>query len=81
MGGLALLFGGEHLLSALAATDVELLLLSRERWDGLQKQKPQAALKLQLALAQDLCERIREAKGPLREFLAWQISRRPVENR
>jgi CRP-like cAMP-binding protein len=81
MGGFALLFGGEHLLSALAATDVELLMLSRERWDALQKQKPQAALKLQLALVQDLCDRIREAKAPLREFLAWQISRRPAENR
>lgn len=81
MGSFGLLFGGEHLLSVLAATDVELLVLSRARWDQLQEQKPQAALKLQLALARDLCERIREAKAPLREFLVWQISKRPAEGR
>lgn len=81
MGSFGLLFGGEHLLSAVAATDVELLTLSRARWDQLQEQKPQAALKLQLALARDLCERIREAKAPLREFLVWQISKRPAEGR
>jgi CRP-like cAMP-binding protein len=76
LGGFSLLFGGEHLLTASATTDVELLELSRESYEALQTQKPQAALKLQLALAQDLCERLRDAKGPLREFLAWQLSRR-----
>lgn len=76
LGGFSLLFGGEHLLTASAATDVELLELSRDSYQALQAQKPQAALKLQLALAHDLCERLRDAKGPLREFLAWQLSRR-----
>ncbi|GAC1336375.1 MAG: hypothetical protein NVSMB23_01040 [Myxococcales bacterium] len=75
LGGFSLLFGGEHLLTAAAASDVELFELSREAYETLQKAKPQAALKLQLALAHDLCERLRDAKGPLREFLAWQVSR------
>ena len=81
LGGFALLFGGEHLLTAQAATDLELLALERTAWLALQKDKPRAALKLELALARDLCERLREAKGPLREFLAWQVSRRPAEGR
>jgi CRP-like cAMP-binding protein len=75
LGGFSLLFGGEHLLTAFAASDVELLELSRTSYEALQTQKPQAALKLQLALAHDLCERLRDAKGPLREFLVWQLSR------
>jgi CRP-like cAMP-binding protein len=75
LGGFSLLFGGEHLLTALAASDVELLEISRASYEELQTQKPQAALKLQLALAHDLCERLRDAKGPLREFLVWQLSR------
>jgi CRP-like cAMP-binding protein len=81
MGSFSLLAGGEHLLTAWAETDVELLMLGRKAWEKLQLEKPQAALKLQLALAQDLCERLRDAKGPLREFLAWQVSRRPAETR
>jgi len=76
LGGFSLLVGGEHLLSALATNDVELLSLSKEAYDGLQKSHPRAILKLTLALAQDLAERLREAKGPLREFLVWQISKK-----
>ena len=81
LGGFALLFGGEHLLTAQAATDLELFVLERAAWQELQKQTPQAALKLELSLARDLCERLREAQGPLREFLAWQVSRRPADGR
>jgi CRP-like cAMP-binding protein len=76
LGGFSLLVGGEHLISALAATDVEMLLLSRAAFEELKKSHPRTALKLTLALAQDLAERLREAKGPLREFLVWQISKR-----
>jgi CRP-like cAMP-binding protein len=77
LGGFALLgVGGEHLLSAMAANDVELLLLSREGFEAIKKSHPRTALKLTIALAQDLAERLREAKGPLREFLVWQISKR-----
>jgi len=76
VGGMSLLVEGEHLLSALAATDVELLEISREAFEGIKQTHPRTALKLTLALAQDLAERLREAKAPLREFLVWQISKR-----
>jgi CRP/FNR family transcriptional regulator, cyclic AMP receptor protein len=76
VGNFALLAEGEHLVSAWAATDVELAVLERGAFDTLRKQKPQASLKLMLALAQDFGERLREASGPLREFLAWQVSKR-----
>jgi len=76
VGGFSLLVNGDHLLSAVAATDVELLELSREGFAALEKSHPRTALKLQISLAQDLAERLREAQGPLREFLIWQISKR-----
>jgi CRP-like cAMP-binding protein len=81
VGGFSLLVGGEHLLSAVAMNDVELLLLSQEAFERINKSHPRTALKLTLALAQDLAERLREAKGPLREFLVWQISKRQSEGR
>jgi len=79
IGNLALLGEGEHLLSAWAATDVELVLLYRDAFESMRKQKPQAGLKLMMALAQDFADRLRDAKAPLREFLAWQVSKRLVE--
>ncbi len=89
LGGLSLLFGaggagsagGEHLLSAMATSDVELLVLSGTRFAQLQVEKPRVCLKLLLALAHDLGERVRDAKGPLREFLVWQIGKRQSESR
>jgi CRP-like cAMP-binding protein len=80
LGNFALLAEGEHLLSAMAASDVELAVLEREAFEALRQQKPQASLKLMLALAQDFGERLRDAKGPLREFLAWQVSKRQAES-
>jgi CRP-like cAMP-binding protein len=81
VGGMSLLVEGEHVLSAVAATDVELLQISRPVFEEMKKTHPRTALKLTLALAQDLAERIAEAKGPLREFLVWQIGRRQPEGR
>ncbi len=81
VGGMSLLVEGEHVLSAVAATDVELLQISRPLFEEIKKTHPRTALKLTLALAQDLAERIAEAKGPLREFLVWQIGRRQPEGR
>jgi len=81
LGGMSLLVEGEHLLSALAATDVELLQLPKAAFEELKQTHPRTALKLTLALAQDLAERLREAKSPLREFLVWQISKRQTEGR
>ena len=81
VGGMALLVDGEHVLSGMAVNDVELLELSRTAFEEIKKTHPRTALKLTLALAQDLAERLREAKGPLREFLVWQVSKRPTEGR
>ena len=81
LGGFSLLSGGEHLVSALASTDVELVVLSAEAFEGLRKTKPGASLKLLIALANDFAERLREARGPLREFLAWQVSKRQADPR
>jgi CRP-like cAMP-binding protein len=76
LGGFSLLTEGEHLLSAMAVNDVELLELSQQAFEQLKASHPRTALKLTMALAQDLAERLREAKGPLREFLVWQIAKR-----
>ena len=76
VGGMALLVDGEHVVSALAANDVELLELTRAAFDEMKRTHPRTALKLTMVLAQDLAERLRDAKGPLREFLVWQISKR-----
>jgi CRP-like cAMP-binding protein len=81
LGGFSLLAESEHLISAQAAVDVDLLVLSRERFEALRKSKPGAALKLTIALAHDFGERLREARVPLREFLSWQVSKRPPEAR
>lgn len=84
LGGFSLLLqgqGGEHLLSVMAVSDVELLVLTQEKFEALQKAKPRASLKLLLALAHDLGERMRDAKAPLREFLVWQVGKRQSESR
>jgi CRP-like cAMP-binding protein len=80
-GGLALLTPGEHLVSAVASTDVTLLDLSRAAFDALQQTRPRLCLKLTLALARDLADRLQEARGPLREFLLWQVSKRQGDAR
>ena len=81
VGGMSLLIEGEHVLSAVASTDVELLQISRPAFEQMKKTHPRTALKLTLALAQDLAERLREANAPLRDFLVWQISKRQSEGR
>ncbi len=81
LGSFSLLAEGEHLVSAWAATDVELAFLERDAFEALRKQKPQASMKLMLAIAQDFGDRVRDARGPLREFLAWQVSKRQAEGK
>ena len=79
LGGFSLLGGGEHLLSAYAASDVELVELALPAFRRLQQDKPQASLKLLLALASDFAERLHDARIPLREFLLWQVSKKQAE--
>jgi CRP/FNR family transcriptional regulator, cyclic AMP receptor protein len=75
-GGLSLIQPGEHLLTGMAPNDVDVLVLTHQALDALEKNNPRTALKLRLAISADLADRLREAKGPLREFLVWQVSRR-----
>jgi CRP-like cAMP-binding protein len=81
LGGLSLLVDGERVLSAVALDEVELLELSRDAFEEIKKSHPRTALKLTLCLAQDLAERLREARAPLREFLAWQVGKQQAEGR
>jgi CRP/FNR family cyclic AMP-dependent transcriptional regulator len=76
LGGLSLLTPGEHFVSALAINEVTLLSLSKAVFNKMQEAHPRTALKLTLALARDLAERMQDAKSPLREFLVWQVSKR-----
>ena len=76
LAGFSLLAGGEHLISAMALTDLDVLEISVQAFRRLAQEKPQASLKLVLALATDLGDRIQDSRVPLREFLLWQISKR-----
>jgi len=69
LGALALLAPGPSLVAALAATDVELIELRARDFARLQPQKPQACLKLALAIASDLARAAADARGPLRDAL------------
>jgi len=68
-GALALLAPGPSLLGAVAASDVELVELRARDFARLQPQKPQACLKLALAIAADVMRAAAEARGPLRDAL------------
>lgn len=82
LGGLSLLGEHEeHLLAARAVTDVELAELPVAGFEKLSARSPRVCLKLTLALARDLAARLHEARGPLREFLAWHVSRRQGDGR
>ncbi|HET7753859.1 MAG TPA: cyclic nucleotide-binding domain-containing protein [Anaeromyxobacteraceae bacterium] len=69
LGALALLAPGPSLVGAIAATDAELIELRSRDFARLQPQKPQACLKLALAIAADLARTAAEARGPLRDAL------------
>jgi CRP/FNR family cyclic AMP-dependent transcriptional regulator len=68
LGELALLAPSTRLVSAVAATDCEVLELTQRDFARLQPQKPQACLKLALAIAADLATRVAENRDLLREL-------------
>ena len=70
LGELALLGQGVRLVSAVAATPCEVLEITQRDFARLQPQKPQACLKLALAIAQDLAQRVAENRELLRELAA-----------
>lgn len=71
LGVLALLAKTLRLVSAVAATQCEVLELTQRDFTRLQPQKPQACLKLALAIAADLAGKVSDAREAVRE-LAWR---------
>jgi CRP-like cAMP-binding protein len=76
LGELALLGKGVRLVSAVAATTCEVIEISQRDFVRLQPQKPQACLKLAVAIAQDLAQRVAESREQLRE-LAGPPAKKP----
>jgi CRP-like cAMP-binding protein len=70
LGELALLAKSVRLVSAVAATPCEVLEITQRDFVRLQPQKPQACLKLALAIAQDLAHKAAESREALREAAA-----------
>ena len=68
LGELALLARSVRLVSAVAETPCELIELSQRDFYRLQPQKPQACLKLSLAIAADLAQRLNENRDALRSL-------------
>jgi CRP/FNR family transcriptional regulator, cyclic AMP receptor protein len=68
LGALALLAHSTRLVSAVAATDCEVVELTQRDFARLQPQKPQACLKLALAIAADLAARVGENRDLVREL-------------
>jgi CRP/FNR family transcriptional regulator, cyclic AMP receptor protein len=68
LGELALLARTVRLVSAVAATACEVLEITQRDYYRLQPQKPQACLKLSLAIAADLAQRLNENRDALRSL-------------
>jgi CRP/FNR family cyclic AMP-dependent transcriptional regulator len=74
LGELALLAPSTRLVSAVAATDCEVVELTQRDFARLQPQKPQACLKLALAIAADLAARVHDNRELVRELAARKPS-------
>ncbi len=66
LGELALLAKSVRLVSAVAATPCEVVEITQRDFVRLQPQKPQACLKLALAIAADLAQRMADSRDALR---------------
>jgi len=70
LGELSLLAKSVRLVSAVAATQCEVIEITQRDFVRLQPQKPQACLKLALAIAQEFVQRAGESRDVLREIAA-----------
>ncbi len=70
LGELALLAKSVRLVTAIAATPCEVLELSQRDFARLQPQKPQACLKLALAIAADVANKVADTRDLVRELAA-----------
>jgi CRP/FNR family cyclic AMP-dependent transcriptional regulator len=68
LGALALLAKSTRLVSAVAATDCEVVELTQRDFARLQPEKPQACLKLALAIVADLAARVGENRDLVKEL-------------
>jgi CRP/FNR family cyclic AMP-dependent transcriptional regulator len=68
LGAMALLGRSVRLVSATAATACEVVEITQRDFVQLQPQKPQACLKLALAIAGDLAAKVAESRDALREL-------------
>jgi len=72
-GELSLLVGGHRMLTASAETDCELLEINRRDFAKLQKQKPQACLKLMMNIAALFGKRLAASRAHLNSLLVSQL--------
>jgi CRP-like cAMP-binding protein len=70
LGEVALLGRTVRLVSAVAATECEVLEITQRDFVRLQPQKPQACLKLALAIAAGLAQKVSENREALRDLAA-----------
>jgi CRP-like cAMP-binding protein len=70
LGELALLAKSVRLVSAVAATPCEVIEFSQRDFARLQPQKPQACLKLALAIAADVAAKVADTRDLFRELAA-----------
>ncbi len=70
LGAVALLGPSVRLVSAVAASACEVLEITQRDFVRLQPQKPQACLKLALAIAGDLAAKVAENRDALRDLAA-----------
>jgi CRP-like cAMP-binding protein len=70
VGEMSLLDGGARSASALAAEDVELLILSRAEFESLVEAHPAVAIHLLVMLAQAIAQLLRQTTGALVEHLS-----------
>jgi CRP-like cAMP-binding protein len=75
LGAVALLAKSARLVSAVAAADCEVLELTQRDFARLQPQKPQACLKLALAIAADLVARVAENRALVRDLAPRKADR------
>ncbi len=68
LGAVALLGRSVRLVSAVAATACEVLEITQRDFARLQPQKPQACLKLAVAIAADLAAKVAENRDALRDL-------------
>lgn len=72
-GELSLIIGGHRMITATAGTDCELLEIPRRDFAKLQKQKPQACLKLMISIVNQFGKRLAASRDHLKPLLSSQV--------